>query len=376
MYYAIFRISQTSLMPLKIEIATYSNPFIRLLIHLFFWSCIAAMYTVSYNRLDPANGWVMVTKDMFAVMTIFYFTASIIIPKWLMKGKYFFSFLWIIVVYIWWALLTYLSCLIIRDYFEPGERLERLVDAVLSGTLFGFFNIAERPFYLLDFVYLVSLPLGLKVMQAFVQLRYQKTVLERDKLALELSFLKSQINPHFLFNTLNNIYVLVTEKHSMAAETIAKLSGIMNYLLHESNRKYVTLDAELDFLNDYLELERLRFEKRIEIITTMDTDSHDYIIVPLILFPFIENAFKHGPKTSIRNAWIHFKINVTMGILRMEVSNRFARTIKPSDYVGGIGINNVQKRLELNYYENYQLNIHETDDIYKITLTLKLEPND
>jgi len=357
-----------------INIPNYKKPIVRVLLHLLFWLCITVMYTVTYNRIDKTNGWVMVAKDLIAVTTIFYFTSYIIIPKWLMRGKYFLSFLWVVVIYLWWGCLTYLTCLFIMEYLQPGPRMQNFVNVVLDRGFMGFFNLAGLPFYLLDFIYLVSLPLGLKIMQAFVRVRYQKMALERDNLALELAFLKSQINPHFLFNTLNNIYTLVVAGRKSGAKSIAKLSGIMNYLLHESNKPFVSLNAELDFLKDYVDLEKLRFDEKVEISVIMEEDSDRYIIVPLILFPFIENAFKHGPKASNRkNAWIKLLIRVEDGVLKMEISNGINRTPKPINYIGGIGVINVRKRLELNYPDRYELKIGEQEESYRVMLTLSLE---
>lgn len=360
-----------------IRLLSYKRKSVRISLHLLFWLFVTIMYTVTYNRIDKTNSWVMVTKDLFAVTTIFYSTAYIIIPKWLMREKYILPFLWVVVIYLWWGLITYLTCVFIRGYLEPGPRMESFVKVVLERGLIGFFNLTGLPFYLLDFVYLVSLPLGLKVMQAFVRVRYQKTVLERDNLALELAFLKSQINPHFLFNTLNNIYTLVTAGRGGGAESIAMLSSIMNYILHESNKPFVSLNSELDFLKDYFELERLRFDEKVEISITIEEDSDRYIIVPLILLPFIENAYKHGPKASSRrNAWINLLIRVEDGMLMMEISNGVNRTPKPVDYIGGIGIANVRKRLELNYPNRYDLKIDEQQDSYEVLLRLVLEDDE
>jgi len=334
------------------------------------------MYAVSYSRIDKNNSWVLMLKDLSAVITIFYITSYIIIPRWLMRGKFLLSIFWIVVIYLWWGVLTYFACWFVQHFLEPNKRLGIYVKMVLENGLEGLFNFPKLPFYILDFIYLVSLPLGLKVMQAFAKVRNRKTELELENTELELAFLKSQVNPHFLFNTLNNIYILITEGDPAGADYVTKLSGIMNYLLHESNRPTVPLNSELDFLENYIELERLRINDSTRVEIIIESDSTRYDIVPLILFPFIENAFKHGPKSSIKNAWLRIKLETKDGVLQMEVSNGVNQTSKPLVYVGGIGITNVKKRLELNYKNGYRLHIAERDDSYNVNLTLQLEQID
>lgn len=345
----------------------------RLLLHLLFWFCIAALYTVSYKRIDKQLAWALVSKDLIALTSIFYFTSYVIIPEWLMKGKFVLSVFWIVIIYLWWGGLTYFSCLLIHKYLSPSPRLGAYINIVLENRLAGLFKFAKLPFYVLDFIYLTALPLGLKIMQSFARVRRQKVELELTHLELELSFLKTQINPHFLFNTLNNIYILVAENNPEAPTFITKLSGIMKYLLHESNLEIVSLGSELTFIKNYIELEKLRFNEKVKIEIEIETDSERYSMVPLILFPFVENAFKHGPKESNKKAWVILKVFVHEGILNMNVSNGSNNTPKPIGYVGGIGIENVRKRLELNYKNAFQLDIDEKEDAYSVNLKLKLE---
>ncbi len=344
----------------------------RWIFHLIFWSIIALMYTVSYNRLDKENGWVLVVKDLLALITIFYSTGYYIIPKCLLKGRYVLTLLWVLVIYMWWGMLTYVGCMVLLEFLEPGKRLSMYAEIVTGNGLTGLFNVPKLPFYVLDFIYLVSLPLGLKVMQAFVQVRYKKAELELENTALELNFLKSQINPHFLFNTLNNIYILVSDNHPSSADYISKLSSIMRYMLHDSNNKAISLADEKEFIENYFELEKLRINPTVHVSFEFIADADDYKIVPLILFPFIENAFKYGPKSSNKNAWLTVRILVNSGQLNMTVANGYSKVPKSNLYVGGIGITNAKRRLELNYVNRYELNIKELEDSFCVKLALTL----
>lgn len=147
----------------------------------------------------------------------------------------------------------------------------------------------------------------------------------------------------------------------------------MHYLLHESNRPTVPLSAEVVFLENYYDLEKLRISDSVKVEIVMELDSRRYNIVPLILFPFIENAFKHGPKSSMRNAWLKIVLRAADGILHMEVSNGINDIPKTGHSIGGIGIVNVKKRLELNYKDAYRLDIEQEKDRYIVNLTLQLE---
>ncbi|WP_231389959.1 sensor histidine kinase [Sphingobacterium pedocola] len=303
-----------------------------------------------------------------------------------MKGRYLLCLAWAIVIYTWWGGLSYVAAGFIQEFLSPNERLGLYVRMALENGLSGLFKPSVLPFYLLDFIYLVSLPISMKIVQAFVSIRNEKTALELkntelalkntalalNNVELELAFLKSQINPHFLFNTLNNIYILVTDENPKGAESITQLSGIMNYLLHESNRSVVPVDVELTFLQNYIELEKLRFSEKVKIDVHMESNAEGRMVVPLIIFPFIENAFKHGPKASNKNAWVNVYIEAQGEQLIMRVSNGVRHVPKPVGYIGGIGIGNVRKRLELNYGNSYTLNVAEEEDSYTVNLVLDL----
>lgn len=297
-----------------------------------------------------------------------------------MKGKYVISFIWLVATYFWWALLTYYTCYLINEYMEPSKRLIMYINMVLENGVKGLLNFGEIPFYLLDFIYLVSLPLGIIITQAFLTTKNRQTKLKiknvelaLNNVELELAFLKMQINPHFLFNSLNNIYILVLDNNTKGAESITQLSGIMNYLLHESNRDTIQLQNEYVFLMNYINLERLRVNENVEIYIKMETDDEDYLVVPLIIFPFVENAFKHGPQSSRKSAWVDINIATINGKLRMEISNALTLIPKPDNYVGGIGIDNVRKRLALNYPKAHNLTIKQSEGQYTVVLTIDLK---
>uniref|UniRef100_F4C9Y3 Signal transduction histidine kinase, LytS n=1 Tax=Sphingobacterium sp. (strain 21) TaxID=743722 RepID=F4C9Y3_SPHS2 len=192
-----------------------------------------------------------------------------------------------------------------------------------------------------------------------------------EKNNMELSFLRSQIQPHFLFNTLNNIYGQVVE-NEQASQSILKLSDLLRFSLYESNRKLITLGEEIKFLNDYINLERLRHrEGKVNIYTNFEKiDRLDCEISPLILVNFVENAFKHGVNSSIAFSWVKIILKEEKKVVTFIVSNSVGNTLK-NKRTGGLGLSNVRRRLELEYPERYDLSIKETQETYEVVLTLK-----
>lgn len=364
------------------------TPTKRIVTHIVFWSCLFAVYVVLYNRYDKEYAWLLALKDLVAITVIFYTTSYIIIPKWLMRGKFLLSLAWLLITYLWWGSLTYLVFLGIDFYIDQmSPNLRRLVDVVLDMGILGPIKPATVSMYILDFVYLISLPVGIKLIEAMLSVRNQKTELELkntelalnnaelelNNVQLELAFLKSQINPHFLFNALNNILILMGKDVNKAIDCQRHLTGIMGYLVYDSNRTTVSLEEEYSFLRNYIELERIRLNPDTSIEVSMEADARNYTVVPLILFPFLENAFKHGPMASGKESNLRVSISAKRRLLTMDISNGFLKFDKPVGYKGGVGIENVKRRLELNYPDNHQLKITEENGRYTVHLTMRLE---
>lgn len=237
----------------------------------------------------------------------------------------------------------------------------------------------------------VSLMLLVKVVKDIIvsqartlRLETQNIVLERDNLALELNFLKSQINPHFLFNTLNSIYTRTVDVDEQAAELVLKLSDLMRYSLYESNVEAIALANELEYIQNYLDLEQARHSKQQADITfSVEGDVDRYQIAPLLLVSFIENAFKHGVMLSRQQAYVHITVCLIGDKLLFTSRNSLPpkrvnslplNTGANVSKSGGIGLVNVNKRLELLYPNRHKLSISQTDAYYKVELSLQLDP--
>jgi LytS/YehU family sensor histidine kinase len=198
--------------------------------------------------------------------------------------------------------------------------------------------------------------------------------LEKEKANTELLFLKMQLNPHFLFNSLNNIYSLALKKDLMAPDSILKLAHVMRYMIYESNEQVVPLQKEIDYLNNYIDLQKLRTWDKASIACTVTGEPENRYIAPLILLVFIENGFKHGIKATIHQSFVNIQININKDRLLMTVENsKGVIDVVENDNFRGLGLENVKRRLELLYPGKYELTINDTEDTYTAVLQLPLQ---
>jgi two-component system, LytTR family, sensor kinase len=194
--------------------------------------------------------------------------------------------------------------------------------------------------------------------------------IELEKLNTELEYLKAQINPHFLFNSLNTVFFLIDKQNSAARETLSTFSDMLRYQLYECNGKEIAVEKEIRYLKNYVELQRLRRDEHYDIRLTCGEDLQNFTLPPLLLLPFIENAFKHVSHFSDRSNVIDIDVQKKGRLFQLRVSN--TREPKPTISNGGIGLKNVKRRLELLYKDRYTLNISEQPERFDVQLDLKL----
>ena len=234
-----------------------------------------------------------------------------------------------------------------------------------------------------------------KIISDWVRHQRVQRDLEKQRMQSELKFLRTQINPHFLFNTLNSLYALTLKKSDIAPDIVIQLSDIMRYMLYETNEKRVLLAKEIDYLQNYMDLERLRIGNKAAISFDVQGDVSNQEIAPLLFTPFVENAFKHGISNTIQGGYVHLSLSVNGDIIHLDMSNSKNKpaalpanpatataTPKPATpastkqantaSVGGIGLVNVRRRLDLIYPESYDLRIKDTEAVYNVHLTLNL----
>jgi sensor histidine kinase YesM len=289
----------------------------------------------------------------FAVYTNFY----LLIPHFLKKKNYIFYVFWLIITLATSSLLIITLCFTVqqkaftRDLFSTHFFTSAVYVAVTSLAKF-----------LTDWIELQD-----------ISLRYNKV--EREKLEAELNTLKAQINPHFLFNSLNNIYSLSLVNSKKTPQLILKLSDLMRHVLYESRENFVPLKKEIEFARNFIDLQRIRLNEQMDIRVMVEGNAGNKLVIPLIFEPFIDNAFKHGPRACSDQEFIHISIKTEGEWLFFEVSNTCCEeNAVKKDHAHGIGLNNVRQRLAFLYKkEDYDLDISKKENIFIVRLKLRLK---
>lgn len=332
----------------------------QILLHLTVWLAIVALFM--YTGTNGAiNYQAIVIFCYFGIINIaiFYINYLLILPAFLDRKRY----LWCAFTMVFLILFSSFFKCALAYYFYDLVLLRPEEKQVM--TFWNYYGSAA-----IVGCFFIFLSTVLKFMRDWFMNEKIKSKLENEKLISELAFLKSQINPHFLFNSLNNIYSLAYKRSGKTPEAILKLSEIMRYMLYESNENKVALSDEIRYLENYIELQKLRFKDDAFINFEISGEILDQKISPLILIPFVENAFKHGMATDRENP-ITIAMNITAGKLFFQVINRKSHQNK--DKAGGIGLQNVKRRLDLIYKDQYRFHIEDTPDIYNCELYLNLE---
>jgi len=195
--------------------------------------------------------------------------------------------------------------------------------------------------------------------------------LAKENANAELQLLKAQVHPHFLFNTLNNIYSFSLNQSPLAGALVKKLSGMLDYMIHECEEKFVPLEKELKLIQDYMGLEKVRYGKRLDMHVEIHGDFENKFIAPLLMIPFVENSFKHGTSQMLQHPWIRLEITTDASRLIFKLSNS-KPSLNSKKLNNGIGLINVQKRLQLLYPHHHQLNINSTDETFIVEMQIML----
>ncbi|MGZ8559376.1 MAG: sensor histidine kinase, partial [Chitinophagaceae bacterium] len=261
------------------------------------------------------------------------------------------------------AIAIVLQRILIIKFTLPYLFHEKVTDDMM-------FKLPRILYSFIDNLFVVGIFVALKQYRLSLRSKEKEKNLVKEKLEAELKFLRTQTNPHFLFNTLNNIYALARKKSDDTADVVMKLSKLLRFMLYESRSNSITIAQELRVLNDYIELERIRYNERLTINFTKSIDNETQPIAPLILLPFVENAFKHGASETRFNSFINIHVQLSNGRLIFRIENS-----KEDEEKGpvkeNIGLSNVRRQLELMYPEhNLAMENHKTD--FKVTLTINL----
>jgi len=346
------------------QMKKYLSP--TLLIHFVLWA-LFGIYLLLISNESPLSLFnisnVLIALIFFAIFV--YFNTLYLVPNFLRQR----SFITYILLFLTFAmLLTPLRNLVFYLKFWGYPKLQ--IEA-LNGQVFTF----------LSFVIVGAVSTLFKILFNWIKDQQKLRELEKENLQSELKFLRSQINPHFLFNTLNSLYALSLKKSDLAPDMIIRLSEIMRYMLYDCNEPKVYLEKEINFMKNYIELEKLRYGDDVKIEFSIVGDPSNQKITPLLFAPFFENAFKHGLGNRIGQGWILINFNLEKESITLSIRNSIPGsprkgvpkiTKSKNTKSGGIGLQNVKRRLDLLYPDNHNLEIHKGSDEFEIELKLNL----
>lgn len=341
-----------------------NNLYFVILLHLAGWLFFFFLPFLTGLPLDN-TALVLRFAAQIAILAIFYYTnIFFLIPRYLKREK--------IGIYISYVILC---IILIFFYYQAVEQWYDSDPNVMREQLArgpSKYKSARKiygPIFSAIFIFAMST--SIHVTSKWFKNEKQKKEMENEKLISELSFLKSQVSPHFLFNTLNNIYSLSLSNSEHTSDAIMKLSHLLRYMLYESQDKLVSIKKEVDYLQHYMDLQKIRLTKDVVIQFKTEGDFESKMIEPMLLIPFIENAFKHGINYS-EKSFVSIYISVDDHKLFLKVENSLFPKNREKRENSGIGLTNTRKRLELLYPGRHTLSIRQEDKKYIVELTMNL----
>lgn len=355
----------------------------RIIRHGIFWLSYFAitwhMGLVSFNALkNTPAAYLTPLRVTVLIMLVFYLFAYVLMPRYFLRRKYLqgtFFFLLLALTYTiadtLWERSEIAHCIPCMEIMQRATKdylsyLQRPVPYVLLTRVLSLGGLYQLVIYLAP-------AMIIKLWCDFYRQRLNVLRLARENTQLELDFLRAQVNPHFLFNTLNNVYGLILKNRNQeSAETVSRLASFMRYTLYGSNNG-ATLDNEVGLLNDYIALERLRLNNTL-VNFQYEVDDRHLSIPPLLFIPLMENAFKFCVEETGRESWVLIQLKVIGQQLTFKVSNTFRSEM--TGPVGGIGLQNVRRRLEHHYAGRHSMDVSAEEDIFTVTIHINLNGHD
>ena len=323
------------------------------------------LQTLPYSMLDSL---LFLTDHIFLAYTLMYF----VLPLYLLKNKYFATVIWVIILFLATASMASFIALHVVDPVN---------DWLLGRTILGISRPHQASFYmgllagLRGGITIGGLAAAIKLMKHWYIKQERNLQLQKENAESQLQVLKAQVHPHFLFNTLNNIYSYTQNSSAVASHLVMGLSEMLRYMLYEGSQPLVPLSKELKMIEEYIGLEKIRYGNKLELHIDMPADTHDLNIAPLLLLPFVENCFKHGTSNILDNPWLNLQIIIKGRMMTMKLLNgKSPRSSGRGSHEPGIGISNVRKRLELIYPGKHELSVTDDPDVFVVSLKVELDP--
>lgn len=363
------------------------SPRNRLIFHTLMWVFFSSLLFLNYRlelKLAVESSLLMTIRGTVNNMTVFYIFFYFFVPR-IFKIKFWGAFfialsvpllviVWLSVNYLQFKIFHYLNFSIeegpFKDIISNNAKQNYLqalsFDTILGNAMLVIYSCS--PAFFVKTLFDIT-----RLFNKTIFLQKQSAELHLQNLEIEKDFLKAQLNPHFLFNTLNNLYGLVVSKNPKAPDVIINISDMMAYTLYESNTEKVYVEKELDFIENYFSLEKMRYsnDKDISLSITVSDNIENLKIAPLLTFIFIENAFKYGLKSAEKN-FLHVLIDISNNIFYISIENNKDINSRKTSELGGIGLKNIKKRLNLIYPASHKLIIDDTGEIFRVSLSINL----
>lgn len=354
-------------------------PWYRIRRHLAFWTFwglfqgflyafTPAPVNVSYLDRLP---YTMVESAIYLFAHIFlaYSLMYFVLPRYLLKGKYVATGIWVLILFFATAAFSTCIALYIIDPIRDSILAPQLPSAKRPRPPSFFMGLLAG---LRGAITIGGMAAAIKLMKHWYIKEQRNLQLQKEKAEAQLQLLKAQVHPHFLFNTLNNIYSHTQGVAPVAAQLVMGLSDMLRFMLYECNQPLVPLSKELTMIRDYITLEKIRYDEQFDIHLDIPGDTGHLHIAPLLLLPLAENCFKHGASNMLEQPWLNLQIHLKEDRMEMRLMNGKAKE-KTQFPNFGIGIENVRKRLQLLYPDKYVLKIMNEEEVFVVTLTLQLE---
>jgi hypothetical protein len=346
----------------------------RLKRHFLFWLIVFLYHLLRIGLMMPVinktNIWPLlelttfwgVVINMFLCYSVIYF----LVPKYFQREKYILFVIGFILVYALVVLIGLVHVFILVGN-PVSDAIGTPIDRLISIFRPGFIRLFGNP------LLICGLFLSLKVLKNWHLEQLRTETLAKENTNAELQLLKAQVHPHFLFNTLNNIYSFTLNQSPLAGTLVQKLSDMLNYMIHECEKPLVPLDKEIKLIRNYMGLEKVRYGNRLNMQVEIKGNYENKMIAPLLMIPFVENCFKHGASIMRGQQWIKLNITINEDQLDFKLSNSKPPDLNGSNRKNGIGLANVQKRLQLLYPEKHFLATETSSDSYSVHLYLSLQ---
>ncbi|RVU02975.1 histidine kinase [Mucilaginibacter limnophilus] len=342
--------------------------------HIAFWLCSVLLLTLIYGiAFDSYRLGIVVILMLIPVHMIYFYTVVYGIAPNFFHQRYVFTGMTLLAVGFGAAVLYRINEITISDPYIYRYYLA-MDPAFTWKKLDGnFWQQLSRPADFVNAAERSNVIVWIGISMKFIKMWYER---RQAALQAELSFLKGQIHPHFLFNTLNNLYALSLGQSKQTPQVILGLSNILRYMLYECNTAQVMLKRDVEILQSYVALEKIRYEERLDLNFNINGDARQQKVTPLLMLPLIENAFKHGVSETVDAPWINIELQIKSDQLLLKVSNSKAKTVSNKQAFENVGLANLQKRLDLLYPKRFSLELCDEADVYIAILQLNLNDDD